>query len=180
MRGATRAFGATEAHLRSEILGARAADGGASLSRCYLTGPRKGLPRVAKYEQALSRGHTVVPLISEVWGGFAADAIIVLPPEAGAHARRPPRRGGALGDWRSTRRRGPRAPSPHITASGSRLRSPAGWPSRSGAARSARTVEDARSGQSLPLRGRGKKGRGRDSWTWFMFSVSILGCVSRW
>ena len=28
MRGATRAFGATEAHLRSEILGARAADGG--------------------------------------------------------------------------------------------------------------------------------------------------------
>jgi len=78
MRGATRAFGATEAHLRSEILGARAADGGASLSRCYLTGPRKGLPRVAKYEQALSRGHTVVPLISEVWGGFAADAMSFL------------------------------------------------------------------------------------------------------
>ena len=78
MRGATRAFGATEAHLRSEILGARAADGGASLPRCYMRGPRAGMPREAKYEQALSRGHTVVPLIAEVWGGFAADAMTFL------------------------------------------------------------------------------------------------------
>ena len=110
-----------------------------------MSGPRKGLPRVAKYEQALSRGHTVVPLISEVWGGFAADAMSFLRKLARTRGDRLDVR------WRSTRRRGPRAPTPRITASGSQfqqLRSPAGWPSRSGAARSARTVEDARSGRA--------------------------------
>ena len=78
MCGATRAFGATEAPLRSEILGACAADGGASDGRCYKNGPRRGMPREAKYQQALDRGHTVVPLITEVWGGFAADAMAFL------------------------------------------------------------------------------------------------------
>ena len=33
-----------------------------------------GARREAKYQQALDGGHTVVPLICEVWGGFAPEA----------------------------------------------------------------------------------------------------------
>ena len=35
-------------------------------------------PRVAKYAEALRGGHRVVPLIAEVWGGFAVDAMSFL------------------------------------------------------------------------------------------------------
>ena len=34
--------------------------------------------REAKYQHALDGGHTVTPLICEVWGGFAPEAIICL------------------------------------------------------------------------------------------------------
>ena len=79
-RGASRPFGATEAHLRSLILGELATQAGAAraMPRCYASGPRKGTPRVAQYQAALDQGHTVVPLISEVWGGFAPEAVSYL------------------------------------------------------------------------------------------------------
>ena len=72
-RGATHAFGATEARLRVEILGERAGSAEAPLP------PRPdGQPRKAKYQEALDGGHTVVPLICEVWGGFAPEAVTYL------------------------------------------------------------------------------------------------------
>jgi hypothetical protein len=76
-RGAVRPFGATEPQLRSEILGAGATDECATraLTRYYISGPRRDTPRVAKYAAALRGGHRVVPLIAEVWGGFAVDAM---------------------------------------------------------------------------------------------------------
>ena len=79
-RGAVRPFGATEPQLRSEILGAGATDECATraLTRYYISGPRRGTPRVAKYAVALRGGHRVVPLIAEVWGGFAVDAMSFL------------------------------------------------------------------------------------------------------
>ena len=79
-RGAVRPFGATEPQLRSEILGADATDECATraLTRYYISGPRRGTPRVAKYAVALRGGHRVVPLIAEVWGGFAVDAMSFL------------------------------------------------------------------------------------------------------
>ena len=49
-----------------------------ALTRRYISGPRRGTPRVAKYAAALRGGHRVVPLISEVWGGFAVDAMSFL------------------------------------------------------------------------------------------------------
>jgi len=77
-RGAAAPFGATEPPLRSELLGAAAADTGASLGPTYRTGPRAGQPRAAHYQAALDGGHSVVPLITEVWGGFASEAVSYL------------------------------------------------------------------------------------------------------
>jgi hypothetical protein len=68
-RGATHAFGATEARLRVSILGEHAGS-----TKAPLPPTLDGRPRVAKYQAALDGGHTVVPLISEVWGGFAPEA----------------------------------------------------------------------------------------------------------
>lgn len=70
-RGAAYAFGATEAYLRSEILGARAT--ASSTSRSQGT-TRDGQPRTAKYQEALDAGHDVIPLIHEVFGGVAPEA----------------------------------------------------------------------------------------------------------
>jgi hypothetical protein len=59
--------------LRVEILGERAGSAEAPLP------PRPdGQPRKAKYQEALDGGHTVVPLICEVWGGFAPEAVTYL------------------------------------------------------------------------------------------------------
>ena len=62
-RRAVRPFGATEPQLRlrSEILGAGATDECATraLTRYYISGPRRGTPRVAKYAVALRGGHRV-------------------------------------------------------------------------------------------------------------------------
>ena len=68
-RGATHAFGATEARLRAAILGEYAGTEEAPLPPLG-----SGAKRVAKYQKALDGGHTVVPLICEVWGGFAPEA----------------------------------------------------------------------------------------------------------
>ena len=137
MCGATRAFGATEAPLRSEILGACAADGGASDGRCYKNGPRRGVPREATYQQALDRGHTVVPLITEVWGGFAADAMAFL-------RKLSRKRDDNVSTSRSTQPRGLPLLTLLTMARGSRLRSPVGWPLRSGARRCTCTAARAR------------------------------------
>ena len=69
-RAASRAFGATEQRLRVEILGEYAAPAGETLPPAA-----DGRPRVAKYQAALDGGHTVVPLIHEVWGGLAPGAV---------------------------------------------------------------------------------------------------------
>ena len=72
-RGATEPFGATEAHLRISILGDRAGTAAHPLP------PKKdGGVRKAKYQHALDGGHTVTCLISEVWGGFAPEAVVCL------------------------------------------------------------------------------------------------------
>ena len=73
-RGACYAFGATEAPLRVKILGERAGTPGAPLPPV-----RAGAePRRAKYQVALDDGHEVVPLIHEVWGGAAPEAVAFL------------------------------------------------------------------------------------------------------
>ena len=71
-RGATRAFGATEARLLESILG-EAAAWPEHLGK-PLPPLLSGQPRRAKYQTALDGGHTVQPLICEVWGGFALGA----------------------------------------------------------------------------------------------------------
>ena len=43
-----------------------------------LPAKRGGGARKAKYQHALDAGHTITPLICEVWGGFAPEAIICL------------------------------------------------------------------------------------------------------
>jgi hypothetical protein len=72
-RGATEAFGATESFLRTEILGDRA-----GTAAKPLLPKRGGGARTAKYQHALDSGHTVTCLISEVWGGFAPEAVVCL------------------------------------------------------------------------------------------------------
>jgi len=70
-RGASYAFGATEAPLRIKILGERAGAPGAPLPPV-----RAGAaPRRAQYQVALDGGHEVVPLIHEVWGGVAPEGV---------------------------------------------------------------------------------------------------------
>ena len=73
-RGAALAFGATEYDLRISILGEHAGSAAEPLA------PRldgKPHPR-AKYEAALDGGHRVVPLIHEIFGGMAHEAVAFL------------------------------------------------------------------------------------------------------
>ena len=79
-RGASLPFGATEARLRSAILGVAACAAGPqrSLPTTLGCGKNAGSPRQGKYDTAIGAGHTVIPLICEIWGGFAPDAVSYL------------------------------------------------------------------------------------------------------
>ena len=73
-RGAALAFGATEYDLRISILGERA---GSAAEPLVPRRDDKPHPR-AKYEAALDGGHRVVPLIHEIFGGMAHEAVAFL------------------------------------------------------------------------------------------------------
>ena len=82
-RGAVRPFGATEPQLRSEILGADATDECATraLTRYYIhirPAPRHAPSGEIRRGAPRRPPSTVVPLIAEVWGGFAVDAMSFL------------------------------------------------------------------------------------------------------
>jgi hypothetical protein len=64
--GALVSFGNTAAGLRRGILGADAVGG------------REAVRVTAKYSGALAKGHTVVPCIFEVFGGFDGGAVDLL------------------------------------------------------------------------------------------------------